>query len=104
MTRIYIPENHNSEFTSEELEMLKAADEKEPVFDEDCPAMTKEQYEYYSKLLAEKRSQKRTRVVSIRLSESTINKARQLGSGYTGVLSRIIEYGLNNADVLAHCV
>ena len=51
MTRIYIPDNYKPQLTDEDLKMLKDAEEKEPVYDEDCPPMTPEQYEYYSRLL-----------------------------------------------------
>ena len=96
MMMTYILDPQNAALSDEEKEQLAAAEEREIVPDEDCPEMTQERFEYYSKLLAERRASRRTQVVSLRLSDATIAKARSLGSGYTGVLGRIVEYGLDH--------
>ena len=94
----------NAELSEEEEAMLRATDGKEPVPDEDCPVMTEEQYKRFSAMLAEKKAKGKTQIVSIRLHPETVEKAKALGAGYSGVLSRIVEYGLNNPEILEKCI
>ena len=104
MKKTFILDDTNAELSAEELAMLAATDNMTSEPDDDCPEMTPEQYEYYSKILAERKSKNRTRVVSIRLSEDTLAKAKRLGNGYTGVMGRIVEYGLSHPEVLSKCI
>ena len=104
MMTTYILDETNANLTADEKEMLLATDGREITPDPDCPEMTQEQFEYFSHLLAKKKVQSKTRIVSIRLSEETIANAKKLGSGYTGVLGRIVEYGLSHPEILSKCI
>ena len=94
----------DSELTEEEQAMLAASDERPIEPDEYCPAMTGEQFAHYRELLAQRRARNRTQIISLRLKEDTVRKARLLGDGYTGVLGRIVEYGLNDPEILKKCL
>ena len=100
----FILDETNSALSGEEKATLAAADAREITPDEDCPEMTEEQYRYFSRLLAERRASRKTQVVSIRLTDETLKKAKMLGSGYTSVLGRIVEYGLDHPEILQKCV
>ena len=104
MMTTFILNEKNAELSEEEKAMLEATDGKGITADEDCPEMTQEQFEHFSRMLAQRKAKNRTQVVSIRLSEDVIAKAKMLGSGYTGVLGRIVEYGLSHPDILSKCI
>ena len=87
--------------TPEELQELKTAESKSPVFDSDSPEMTPEM------LMQFKRINKETRVkqtVSLRLSPGTLKKAKSFGKGYTAVLSRLLDLAINDDDMLRKCL
>ncbi len=89
------------ELTTEELFELEQAASKPVVYDEDSPEMTQEM------LMQFKRMNKAERVkqtVSLRLSPSTLSKAKALGKGYTSVLSRLLDLAINDEDMLKKCL
>ena len=90
--------------TEEEKRMIDDAAARPIEPDEDCPETTPEQFARYRELLAQRKARSKTQIVSLRLKEETLNKARLLGSGYTGVLGRILEYGLNDPEILKKCL
>ena len=104
MMTTFTLDSKDRSLTPEEETMLKALDSRAAAPDEDCPEMTQEQFERYSRILAERRAGRRQQVISLRLNEETITKAKRLGSGYTGVLGRIIEYGLSHPEILEQCL
>ena len=103
MTTFEIDAN-TAALSEEEKAMLLATDGRKIEYDEDCPEMTAEQFKIFSEMLAEKRAKGKTQIVSIRLRPDTLDKAKALGAGYSGVLSRIVEYGLNNPEILKKCI
>ena len=88
----------NKPLTQEKLEMLKALDDREIVFDEDSPELTEEELAraYRPGALQDDERQD----VHIYLSARAINKARSLGSSYTEILSRIVESTLSDNEML----
>ncbi len=88
--------------TPEQIEMLKKMEQMPIEYDEDCPELTKEQLAQFrrvSDMENEEKFKNRKQNVTLRLSPRTIKKAKSLGKGYTGILSRIIERALDNPDI-----
>ena len=77
-----------SELTQEELLDLETAEGKPVTYDEDSPEMTPEMLMQFKRMNKEERVKQ---TVSLRLSPSTLNKAKSLGKGYTSVLSRLLD-------------
>ncbi len=91
----------NKELSPEELKELEAAEKKEPVYDEDSPAMSMEQ------LMQFKRVNHQSRVkptISLRVSSDTLKKAKQYGKGYTGFLSRLLDAAINDEELIRKCI
>ena len=89
------------ELTSSELLELEAAENVKPVFDEDSPAMSKEQ------LMQFKRTNHKNRVkptISLRISPSTLQKAKQYGRGYTSLLSRLLDIAIDDEEMIRRCI
>ena len=90
-----------SELTQEELSDLEAAADKPIIYDEDSPEMTKEMLMQFKRMNKEERVKQ---TVSLRLSPSTLNKAKSLGKGYTSVLSRLLDLAINDEEMLKKCL
>ena len=91
-------------FPQDIIDEIEEASKKPVVPDDDCPELTAEQLLQVAAIARKKREERVKRVVSLRLSPSTIEKAQMLGKGYTGILSRIIENALNNPELLKQCL
>lgn len=90
-----------SELTEEELLDLEAAAGKPIVYDEDSPEMTEEMLMQFKRMNKEERVKQ---TISLRLSPSTLNKAKALGKGYTSVLSRLLDLAINDEEMLKKCL
>ena len=89
------------ELTTTELEELKKAEAKPIQFDEDCPELSLEQ------LLEFKRVNRANRTkpsISLRISPDTLQKAKQYGKGYTGLLSRLLDLAINDEELVRKCI
>lgn len=72
------------------------------VFDEDDPEYTyEEMLEMIEAAKIKRAEEKQKKVVSLRLSKATIEKAKRVGKGYTGFLSRLVENALNDKELVA---
>ena len=83
--------------TKEQLNELKEAAKRPIVYDEDCPQLTEEQLRSFHRVNDYNR---KTTNISIRLSNSTLSKAKSLGKGYTSIMNRILEDVLNDNEKL----
>ena len=91
----------NTELTSEELRELEAAESKQSRFDEVSPAMTMEQLMQFKRLNRQNRT---TSTISLRLSPATLQKAKQYGKGYTGLLSRLLDAAIDDEELVRKCI
>lgn len=66
--------------------------------------MTPEQLTQFRKAAEAKRQERQKQVVSLRVSNETMTKAKALGKGYSGVLSRMLDYCLNNPEIIKKCL
>ncbi len=83
--------------TKEQLNELEEAIKRPIVYDEDCPQLTEEQLRSFHRVNDYNR---KTTNISIRLSNSTLSKAKSLGKGYTSIMNRILEDVLNDNEKL----
>ncbi len=85
-----IMNNITADLTEEEIAELEAAEKMPISYDEDCPKMTETQLRQF----------KRGRRVSIPVSESDMNKIRELGADYIDVLQQFLHSALNNGMIV----
>lgn len=90
--------------TKEQCQRIKEAAKRPIFYDDDAPELTEEQYREFAMVAAEQRKARKKELVSIRLSHDTLEKARKLGRGYTGVLSRLLTLALDNPDMVRKCL
>ena len=86
--------------TKKEKEMLEALKDREIVYDGDSPRLTPEQLAQFRRVSEINREERRRKNVTLRLRPQTIEKARALGKGYSGILSRIVEGVLDDPALL----
>lgn len=96
--------NPNTPLTEEQKQELKRASEMPIVYDEDSPEFTDEQYAEFAAFAKQQRAMRKRNVVTLRLPQETLEKAKKLGTGYTSVLSRMIELCLNDKALLQKCL
>lgn len=66
--------------------------------------MTAEQYEEFAAIAEQKREARKKQVLTLRVSPGTMNKAKALGKGYTGILSRLLELALDDPEMVRKCL
>ena len=71
------------------------------VYDEDCPEYTYEELMEMIKMTEERRKKQKKEPVTLRVSVSTLEKAKATGKGYTGFLSRLLDNAINNKDLVS---
>ncbi len=91
----------NTELTAEELQELETAESKQSRFDEDSPAMTMEQLMQFKRMNRQNRTKP---TISLRISPETLQKAKQYGKGYTGLLSRLLDAAINDEELVRKCI
>ncbi|WP_294160746.1 BrnA antitoxin family protein [uncultured Selenomonas sp.] len=90
--------------TEEQLERIRKAASFPITYDEDCPELTDEQYAEFASIAEKQREARKKQIVSLRLSPDTLRKAKKLGRGYTGVLSRLLDLAINDPQMVARCL
>jgi uncharacterized protein (DUF4415 family) len=70
----------------------------------DSEPVSQELYEELAKMASKKREERRKQVLTLRVSTETMQKAKALGKGYTGILSRLLEEALNDPDMIERCL
>lgn len=86
--------------TAEQRKQLEEAARRPIVFDEDCPELTEEQLSEMAALAREQRAARAKPVISLRISPSTLAKAKATGKGYTGFLSRLLDNAINDPELV----
>ena len=89
------------DLTAEELQELEAAEKREPVFDDDSPAMMHEQLMQFKRINHENRTKP---TISLRISPATLKKAKQYGKGFTGLLSRLLDAAIDDEELVRKCI
>ena len=84
----------------EVIREVEEASRRPIVFDEDCPELTEEQLSEMAALAREQRAARAKPVISLRISPSTLAKAKATGKGYTGFLSRLLDNAINDPELV----
>ncbi|KIR03541.1 hypothetical protein P261_02356 [Lachnospiraceae bacterium TWA4] len=98
-TKVY----ENQKPTKEQIEEIHEAITYPVEPDDDCPELTDEQLMKLASMAKEQRAKKK-QLVSLRVSPDTLEKAKKLGAGYTGILSRLLDLAINDAEMLERSI
>lgn len=90
----------DQELTNEQILMIREP-AKHPVVTDDNPELTDEQLALMRRVHESRRAERRRQNVTLRLTPQAIQKAKALGKGYSGILSRIVESILNDPAELS---
>ncbi len=90
--------------TKEQLKMLEKAEKMPISFDEDCPELSDEDLKNFRRISDERKNERRKQTVTLRVTPATLAKAKALGAGYSGVLSRMLDLCLNDPDIIKKCL
>lgn len=66
--------------------------------------MTEEQMKELKNIAQQRREEAKKTIISLRLNNKTLEKAKNLGKGYTGVLSRLLDLAIEDPEMLKKCV
>ena len=87
--------------TQEQIQEIEAAMAMPVIPDEDAPELTLEQYAEMAAIARSRRSKQVKPVVALRVSTSTLEKAKATGKGYTGFLSRLLDNAIDDPELVA---
>ena len=90
--------------TPEQIKMLEEMNKRPVVPDEDSPAYSKEDLIRLKKVAEQKRAEKNSQSVNIKVSSQTMEKVKALGSSSPSILSKLFEMAINNNDMLKQCM
>ena len=91
----------NKELSPDEMREIEAAAAIPTVFDEDSPEMTPEMLMQFKRMNREGRNKQ---TISLRLSPSTLQKAKAYGKGYTSFLSRLLDEAIKDDALVRKCI
>jgi uncharacterized protein (DUF4415 family) len=83
--------------TREQIKRIELAAKMPVVSEKDCPVYTLEQLSY---LYSESKRLNKKQTVGIRLNQKTIERYKDLGKGYTGIMAAVLDYAINHPEVL----
>lgn len=92
--------NEDQPLTEKQRRAIQDAENRPSVFDADNPELTDEQLASFRRVHERNKAERRKQNITLRLSPQAIKKAKALGKGYTGILSRIVESALNDPEIL----
>ncbi|MBR2766317.1 MAG: BrnA antitoxin family protein [Blautia sp.] len=80
---------------------IEMAAERTPTPDEDAPELSIEQYAEMAEIARNRRAKRVKPVLSLRISQDTLEKAKATGKGYTDFLSRLLDNAINDPELVA---
>jgi uncharacterized protein (DUF4415 family) len=66
--------------------------------------MTEDQLQELQNFAEQRREENKKTLVSLRLTNKTLTKAKSLGKGYTAILSRLLDLAIEDPELLRKCV
>ncbi len=87
--------------TEDQIKEIEAAMAQPVEPDEDAPELTLEQYAEMAAIAWSRRNKQIKPVVALRISTSTLEKAKATGKGYTGFLSRLLDNAIDDPQMVA---
>ena len=88
--------------TEAQIRQIEKASTMPVVPDEDAPELTLEQYAEMAEIARKRRSKNVKPVIALRISQSTLEKAKATGKGYTGFLSRLLDNAINDPILVSN--
>ncbi len=89
---------------SKQLKEIEKYKDIDPTPDEEIPELSYEDMERFRLAAIKKREERQKQVLTLRVSAETMKKAKSLGKGYTGILSRLLEMALNDPQMIEKCL
>ena len=87
----------NDKPTMEQLKRIEQAAKIPVVSDIDSPVYTAKQL---AQLFSESKQRNKKLTVGIRINQKTLEQYKNLGKGYTGIMSAVLDYAIRNPKVL----
>ena len=83
------------------IKRLKQAAQRPINYTEEAPRSSPEALKEFAQLAAERNRRKKKRTITIRIAPDVLESYKTMGSGYTGIMSDVLQYAVNNPAVLA---
>ena len=83
------------------IKRIKKTARKPIVYTDDCPPSSPEALKEFAHLAAERNRRKKKQSITIRVSPDVLESYKTMGSGYTGIMSDVLSYAVNNPAVLS---
>ena len=86
--------NDNDRLSEDQIIKVKQASARPPVYDPDNPELSDAKLKEFRRIHEKRETERHKEVrqnLTLRLKPNSINIAKELGKGYTGVLSRFLE-------------
>lgn len=93
-----------TKLTKEQKLELSNARKLEITYDDDSPRLTDAQLDEFKKIAKLQREERKRKVVSLRIKQETLEKAKLLGKGYTSILARMLDFCIDDSDILKKCL
>ena len=87
--------------TKSQVDEINEAYKHPVVSDDDSPEYTYEELMEMAEMAKQKREETKKEPITLRVSASTLKKAKATGKGYTGFLSRLLDNAINNKDLVS---
>jgi len=85
----------------EVIQEVRRAVRRPVKYTEEFPPLSQEALKEFAQLAAERNRQKKKRLITIRITPDVLDSYKTMGSGYTGIMSDVLQYAVNNPSVLA---
>ncbi|MBQ6623656.1 MAG: hypothetical protein IJH57_03455 [Mogibacterium sp.] len=79
---------------------VEEAAKKPIVYDEDCPEYSYEELVAMAEKAKEKRAREKKIPVALRMTPETLRRAKTVGKGYTGFLSRLLDLAIMDKEMV----
>ncbi|MCL2244426.1 MAG: BrnA antitoxin family protein [Treponema sp.] len=74
---------------------------RQPInYTEDCPPSSPEALQEFAQLAAERNRRKKKQSITIRVTPDVLESYKTMGSGYTSIMSDVLQYAVNNPSVI----
>ena len=88
----------------EVVKRLKAAARRPINYTVEAPRSTPETLKEFAQLAAERNRRKKKQTITIRVAPDVLESYKTMGSGYTAIMSDVLQYAINNPSVLAEAI
>jgi uncharacterized protein (DUF4415 family) len=87
--------------TKDVVKRLKKAARRPINYTEDAPRSSPEALKEFAQLAVERNRRKKKQTITIRITPEVLESYKTMGSGYTGIMSDVLQYAVKNPAVLA---